>query len=843
MQPVASSTLNDLLTDLRWVRDLARSLARNPHDADDLAQDAVLVALQSPPRRDINLRGWFQRVLGNLARQGRRAEGRRQRREQALALARESHGERAAGELVERASVHRAVVDALLALEPPYRDTMLLRWFEDCPPREIALRTGVAVATVHSRLQRGAQLLRSRLDRQFRSRRAWAAALVPLPLALPLPVLGVLVMNAKALVAGAAVIVGATVWWGLAAKTGTSNRVALQHTVSSANPEPARPLIPAPAPNVANVARADATPAAVAPAAASPAKTRSLAGRVVDGEGRPIEGATLRFGADTATSSAHGEFTLPIAEQASGIVRAEGGAWRTVMRAIVGSATATAPLVVAGPAVDLAGEVRGADGQPIAGAALRVVWPEDLRSRLTNIADTSEEESVGTATGPNGTFALAAAWVRGAMILVVADGYVPLRQAMPPSHATALRLQLARPLHRDGSVMGQVVDVRGMALVGARVGLGKATARSDTLGNFVLDDDGTSATLAAAHVGYRRGTVARPASGFPPFVVITMGGAPLSIRGRVVDGAGAGVAEAKVWVTDPSLLCDSREPLCVEGIAAGAMDTDELRERFERGELTNPGQVLRTTPTWDWPWVQTDAGGNFVLTGLEDRVYQVRAMDEATLLRVDLPGVAASSRDVRLVLPTAATFARLAGVVVTKAGAPVAGVRLAVQTDTQSLRGRTMHAQAVARATTDAEGRFELLRVPHHGVYVRLDGDNILPLEYGRGESGGLLGLALGNPEHIRIVVAARMHVQVELLDPRAADSISVLDDQGEPVMLTVFRGRGRSDTDALPLADGKSPVFVVPDRAATLILSKEAKEVRREALQLRAGEVNSLRL
>lgn len=844
MLPFASPNVNELLADLRWVRDLARNLARNPHDADDLAQDAVLRALQSPPRHETNVRGWFQRVLGNLARQGRRAEGRRQRREQALALARNDHDERAADDLVERASVHRAVVDALLALEPPYRDTMLLRWFEDRPPREIAIRTGVAVATVHSRLQRGAQLLRTRLDRQFGSHGAWAAACVPLPLALSLPVLGVLVMNAKAVAAGAAVVVGAAVWWGLGAKADPT--VPATHPpVAQSSQVPVQADIPgAPIPTAASAARANATPAAVPPAAPTAAAgSRALAGRVVDGDGRAVDGAVLEFGGKTATSNARGEFTFPVALDASGVLRAAGPAWRTVMRAIVNSASTTAPLVVVGPAVDLAGDVRDVDGHAIAGASVRVLWPEDLRSRLADIADTSEEEPVSTVVGPDGAFALATAWTRGAMIFVVADGYVPLRQALPQQHAMAMQLRLERPVAKPGSVQGQVVDARGLPIAGARVGLGKAVVRTDAQGNFVLDDDGKSALLAAAHAGCRRGTVARAAGGFPPFVVVTLGGAPLSIHGRVVDAAGAAVANAKVWATDVTLLCDSREPLAVEGIAAGAVTTSELRERFERGELTDPEQVLRTTATCAWPWVATDADGNFVLTGLDDRAYQVRAMDDATLLRVDTPGIPGGSRGVRIVLPTAATFAVLAGTVVTKSGTPVAGVRLAVQTDTQSMRGFTMHAQAVARTTTDADGRFELRRVPHHDVYLRLDGDNILPLEYGRGEAGGLLGLAAGDSERLRIVVAARMHVQVELLDRLAADSISVLDDSGAPVSLTVFRGRSRNDSETLLLVDGKSPVFVVPDRATTLVLSKDQKEVRREPLQLRAGAVNSLRL
>ena len=62
-------------------------------------------------------------------------------------------------------------------------------------------------------------------------------------------------------------------------------------------------------------------------------------------------------------------------------------------------------------------------------------------------------------------------------------------------------------------------------------------------------------------------------------------------------------------------------------------------------------------------------------------------------------------------------------------------------------------------------------------------------------------------------------------------------------MILNVFQGRGRTSTDELPLAEGRSPVFVVPDTAAVLVLKKDGKEVAREPLNLRAGDVNTLRL
>ncbi|MFY9344699.1 MAG: carboxypeptidase-like regulatory domain-containing protein, partial [Planctomycetota bacterium] len=336
---------------------------------------------------------------------------------------------------------------------------------------------------------------------------------------------------------------------------------------------------------------------------------------------------------------------------------------------------------------------------------------------------------------------------------------------------------------------------------------------------------GKGKAVAAVADGHRRAALPRPAGGFPPFVVLTLGDVPLAIRGTVVDATGNAVKDARVWCVDPTLLCESRDPVTVEGLAAGVRAGG------------------RSGPSAFWPFVTTAGDGSFELGGLDDRAYTLRAMEDETLTRADVPSIAAGATGVRIVLPTGERFERLAGTVVTRSGAPVPGVNLTVQSDPHSLRGRTMHARAVARATSGSDGRFFLPKVPHRAVYLRLDGDTILPLEYGRDVAGGLLELAAGSPEDLRLVVAVRVHVQVELLDPASADAIRVLDGDGRALIVNVFEGRGRRETDELELPGGKSPVFVVPDSAATLVLAKAGKEVRREPLQLRPGAVNTLRL
>jgi len=167
-----------LLAERPWVRGVARALVRDDAAADDLAQDAWVAALThegAPPHAP---RAWLATVLRRGASKGRRTERRRDARERLVA--RPEAGPSTL-EVVAQAEWHQRVVNAVLALPEPYRTALLLRFFEDLPPREVALRTGAPVATVRSRVQRGLERLRAEFDRGHGGdRRAWAGSLVAL---------------------------------------------------------------------------------------------------------------------------------------------------------------------------------------------------------------------------------------------------------------------------------------------------------------------------------------------------------------------------------------------------------------------------------------------------------------------------------------------------------------------------------------------------------------------------------------------------------------------------------------------------------------------------------------
>jgi hypothetical protein len=125
--------------------------------------------------------------------------------------------------------MQRKLVDAVEALEEPYRSTVVHRFFDDRKPAEIARLSGVPRKTVETRLRRATQLLRARLDSDFGGhRRSWCLALIPLVhLSVPakaaaasiggaVAITGVLAMSKKAvIVVISIVLVGAFVaGWG-----------------------------------------------------------------------------------------------------------------------------------------------------------------------------------------------------------------------------------------------------------------------------------------------------------------------------------------------------------------------------------------------------------------------------------------------------------------------------------------------------------------------------------------------------------------------------------------------------------------------------------------------------
>ncbi len=180
MSDVASAVeFERLLAHREWVRAVARSLAIDAATADDLEQETWLEALRAPPTDDRNLRGWLGRVLRNRAKKRGRGGARRAAHEHRAAHA--GSGTRSApatADVVSKAEAQQRIVRAVLDLEEPYRTTILLRFYERLPPREIAAQMGVPTETVRTRVRRATGRLRESLGGE--GLLGWTAVVFPL---------------------------------------------------------------------------------------------------------------------------------------------------------------------------------------------------------------------------------------------------------------------------------------------------------------------------------------------------------------------------------------------------------------------------------------------------------------------------------------------------------------------------------------------------------------------------------------------------------------------------------------------------------------------------------------
>lgn len=168
----------ELLLHADFVKKLARQLVWDDNQAADLAQDTFLAALQHSGAKLESQRAWLATVVRNFRGKFHRGETRRARREEVAAL---PDIVPSTEEIITREELRSKVVRAVLDLKEPYRSHILLRFYEDMPPRLIARHVGAPTETVRTRIKKGLDLLRGRLDDEYGGdRKALCLALIPL---------------------------------------------------------------------------------------------------------------------------------------------------------------------------------------------------------------------------------------------------------------------------------------------------------------------------------------------------------------------------------------------------------------------------------------------------------------------------------------------------------------------------------------------------------------------------------------------------------------------------------------------------------------------------------------
>lgn len=316
--PSAAFPSECLLAQAAWVRRLAGRLLADPDAADDLAQETLVRALTAAPADPERPRGWLATIARRLAGKEREQARARVAREQLVASA---VALPSAAELVARAAVQRAVVDAVLALPEPYRSTVLLRFFEEVPTSEIARRRGEPIETVRTRLKRGLAQLRERLAGEldvetncggrYRGLAALALFLQPVKPAVEVATAatsatatatsaalaatttaGAMVMATKAKLVAAAVVVAAGAWVGYEIRGASHDDALVGRRVDGDAPLATQP------PRIPSV------PVASRIAAPAEVSSREVEARVTPASDAPSRDTALPPGFTTATMDA-----------------------------------------------------------------------------------------------------------------------------------------------------------------------------------------------------------------------------------------------------------------------------------------------------------------------------------------------------------------------------------------------------------------------------------------------------------------------------------------------------------------------------------------------------------
>ncbi len=144
---------------------LARWLTRSGPDAEDIVQDALLLAYRNfDARRGSNVRAWLLAIVRNCFLSARRRESARPRATESIdaaqpppALVTADGPEQAA----MAADGARTLDEALGRLSPEHREVLVLRELEGLSYREIAEITESPVGTVMSRLARARAALKA----------------------------------------------------------------------------------------------------------------------------------------------------------------------------------------------------------------------------------------------------------------------------------------------------------------------------------------------------------------------------------------------------------------------------------------------------------------------------------------------------------------------------------------------------------------------------------------------------------------------------------------------------------------------------------------------------------
>ena len=836
MSPTDLFDTEELLAEGSWLKTLACRLARDPAVADDAAQRAVLAGIERRGRGQGAGRGWLAAVLRNFVRQECRARRDRERHETASAR---EEATVSAHDVVARLDLQRRLLEAVQELSEPYRSTIALRFLEGLPPRQVSMRLGIPVKTVHTRLERGLAKLRGRLDRSYGGRGSWLSIVAPWSLSTAatgaLSSLGVLLAMSTTVKWAISIVAIASMagwfWQG-----GARQLPAIETADADAHGgrgdnerEDLVEVAGAVGRRIAVVVpRSEPVVSAPEPEGSNP----TFEGVVIGVDGRGVSGVPVLFrGLDDPTphlasvpSGADGSFSMELPAGRGRLVGRGNGYAPILSPGITTQPPAEMPRVVVGPERSYAGAVRDEDGEPIPGVELAVTLRDEDARRLQPGGLWGAVPVALCKSGDSGEFAFGRiGHALGMRIRAQRDGYTTRLIELPAVSDSKLVVTLRRRPLGDDALAGRVVDQYGDPVAEALVSAGGIATRSGADGRFVLEPgerDGSVLRGVAPEMLPAQIDLRGLAASDRQRIELKLGPAGRTIRGRVTDDRGRPIADAQVWTFDGVDL--GRVPIRLG-------DMSVLMSRDVEDVVSVNGRRARSA-----------VDGTFEIRGLVDRRggYDLLAMHPVTQRCARMDGVEGGAIGVQLVVGRERSAA-VAGRVVGPSGEPVEGARIRVSRTFFDRSGALLGVRDANHeffAETDTEGRFRFDELAVAGTTLILGGESIATAR----------SIALADVSDlldVRFAAARAAHIRVLLQsDPAMANTLSLLDEQGARLGLSFMRGGVTLGADAVGIEDGRSPLIRADDSARTIVLHGRDGEVLRQPVRLEPGAVTEVR-
>jgi RNA polymerase sigma factor (sigma-70 family) len=760
------------------VRRLAMELLRDGAAADDAAQETWVRAVQHPPRHEDAVGGWLATIVHNVARKLRRSERRRLRREAVAAQLRASEVEDHSTAMAREELVHR-LVTAVTSLDAPFREAIWQRYFEGLAPREIAAASGVPLATVKSRLQRGLGLLREKLgEREGTDWRAglvaafgWQEGVVGSGTAAATMWPGVLLMTAWMKSAAAVlVVVGAGfLWWSLreqaapvpvvvvdagkeASAVSASLGARLQEGASTSTP----PVVER---------------TAVEPGVAANPKNATLRGRCVDEHGVALAGCAVSLTGVVAdkdrldawleehqippawqdpavqTTAADGAFSFAFAPptpfrfslriRAQQFVGVNGDWQRLADEEVVDLGD-----IVMRHGIAVTCRVEDEQGHPRASARISVQNPLLGSSLLLR-----PQNFVSGQTDAEGRVSLDEALSAGTYMVTVADCEVvrPMLLTLTPESAAQVATVVVRPAPEMVKIVGTVVDDAGQPIAGAWVEAMDLRmvfpGISDRLGKFELKirrDMARDGVQLAVRSRLREPLSPEQAVdwGTHGIVLQMQRGAELSVR--LCDASGAPIERYAVRVL----------PLSSRSGQSG--DTDVQA----RGPFVNGTATLPSVPIGRWlVWLEPPTGAVLPMV-----VAPIEILDHASK-RIELR-LARATRQLRLVDRSGAAVVGSKVRVVDAMGAEMGAFTQVAPAERFQRMTTSSTALLLEELTTDENGRASLQGQADRPLTLMIDGPGHPPKVQS--------GVSLTEGGELRVVVDRGGSVRGRVTPPEA---------------------------------------------------------------------------